>query len=192
MASKPVRDLSWVLGWLMLLWAIEIADILWVWHTGDAYQTLDRFGVIPRTVAGLIGIPLAPFLHQGFAHLAYNSVSLFVLAMVSCGSYGRRLSVTAASYAVLYGGFVAWSFGRSNSCHIGASGVAFGLLGFILANGILRKGFLPFLIGVIIFVLYGSVLFGIFPGNPHISWQMHLGGFIGGVTASWVMRKKLA
>jgi membrane associated rhomboid family serine protease len=68
--------------------------------------------------------------------------------------------------------------------------VIFGLVGFLLANGVIRRGCLPILIAILVFLLYGGALLGMLPmaAQEGISWQMHLGGFIGGLCASWHLR----
>ena len=56
-----------VAAFVALLWAVELAN-------GLADHGLNDYGIVPRTINGLIGIPLAPLLHGGFGHLFSNSV----------------------------------------------------------------------------------------------------------------------
>ena len=37
----------------------------------------NRYGIHPRSITGLLGIPLSPFLHGGFGHLLSNIFPLF-------------------------------------------------------------------------------------------------------------------
>jgi membrane associated rhomboid family serine protease len=99
-------------------------------------------------------------------------------------------------YGGIASGVLAWLIGGRGTVHIGASGVLFGLIGYLLANGLFRRGFLAPVLGVIVLVLFGTVLGGMLPSARTsllpISWEMHLGGFLGGVMASWDLRNKPA
>ncbi|MBA3709887.1 MAG: rhomboid family intramembrane serine protease [Planctomycetes bacterium] len=200
--GKP-SGLRIIIAWIALLWLIELCDIALTWkfgpHQGGGVWEggfLDvRFGLQPRMWWGLIGIPCAPFLHGGFAHLAVNSLGLLLLGWASL-AYSSRLTSFAVGYAVLYSGVLTWLIGESGSCHIGASGVIFGLIGFLFGNGLFRRGFLPLILAVVTMVLFGGALPQALPvpqtGPVHYSWEMHLGGLLGGLSASWHLRKEKA
>ncbi|MBA3684241.1 MAG: rhomboid family intramembrane serine protease [Planctomycetes bacterium] len=193
-ANQPVGDLQRVVGWLVLLWAVFIADV--VMHVFFAQPALgERFGLRPHTVSGLVGIVGAPFLHANIQHLVGNTVPLFILGWLSCG-YSRKLTLVAVVYAALIGGTLTWFLGSSNEVHIGASGIVFGLAGFLLANAIFRKGCGAILIALLVIVLFGSSLYaGLVireAGGQRISLEMHAGGLLGGVIAAWRLRRQKA
>jgi membrane associated rhomboid family serine protease len=163
-----------------LAWGVELVDQV-------AFRgTLDRYGIHPRTLAGLWGILAAPVLHAGWLHLAANTLPFVVLGWLVML---RRMSdfFVVTLLAMLIGGLGVWLFGAGNSVHIGASGVIFGYLGYLLARGFFERSVWAVLLGVAALVLYGGVLWGVLPGQPGISWEGHLFGFIGGVVAARVL-----
>jgi membrane associated rhomboid family serine protease len=196
----PVGDLYLVVGWLALLWAIFIVDIVLravfnIWIAG-------WLGLHPRKVDGLYGIVTSHFLHANLAHIASNSVGLLLLGWLSC-KYSRSLTLVAILYSMLIAGCLTWLFGSWSlppgsqpPVHVGASGVIFGLIGWLVANGLFRREWRSFFIALLVVVFYGGALPGVLPSDDptmaQISWEMHLGGFIGGVLASWHMRKEKA
>jgi membrane associated rhomboid family serine protease len=150
---------------------------------------LNAYGVQPRTLEGLRGIALAPFLHGSVAHLAANTLSFLVLGwLVLAGGLRRFVLVSIA--AALGAGFFAWLFGAPGSVHIGASGVIFGYLGFLMLAGwwARKAGHIALSIGVT--ALWGGMVWGVMPGQVGISWQSHLGGFVGGVWAARALHKR--
>ena len=160
---------------LGLMWAVEILDLL-PFH-------LDRFGIRPRSVAGLAGIVCAPFLHAGFAHLAANSIPFLILGgIVLLGGRGVFWKVTL--FVTLAGGLGVWLFAGRFTNHIGASGLIFGYLGFLLARGWFEKSLPWMLAACAILVAYGGLLFGVLPGHAGVSWQGHLFGFLAGIGAA--------
>lgn len=176
-----MKSHAFLLGTLFLAaWAVEVFDFLTPW------ASLDRFGIRPRSVSGLIGIVVSPFLHGGFGHLISNSVPFLVLGgVVLLG--GRRVFIAVSIFVVVLGGFAVWLLAPSGGIHVGASGVVFGYLGFLLARGVFEKSWKWFLISIVILILYGGLLWGILPSDPHVSWQGHLFGFGAGVIAAWAM-----
>ena len=162
-AGAPV-----LLGTYGLMWALEIADLV-------LGHRLDAFGIRPRTLAGLLCIPLAPFLHFGFVHLLCNT--FFGMPAVAA-SMRRSLMdfflVLIASAGV--GGLGTWAFGTGNSIHAGFSGVIFGCLGFLFAMG--RWG--PRDGGP---SLHQSALLQMFVMSlmPGVSFTGHFFGFLGGL-----------
>ena len=164
-------------GLLAVMWGLEILDFLL------PFIHLDRFGIRPRSVGGLLGIPLAPFLHLGFRHLISNSIPFLVLGALVMTS-GMRAFRSVSIMVVVLGGLVVWVFGATNSVHIGASGLIFGYLGFLLSRGIFEKSTRSILISLILLVAYGGMIHGVLPGQAGISWLGHLGGFLAGITAA--------
>ncbi|MEO7317355.1 MAG: rhomboid family intramembrane serine protease [Chthoniobacteraceae bacterium] len=165
-----------LLGLLGLMWAIEILDLL-------PFIQLDRSGIRPRSLAGLAGIVFAPFLHDGFTHLIANSFPFVILgAIVLLG--GRRVFWRVTIFVTLAGGLGVWLFGGRFTNHIGASGLIFGYLGFLLARGWFEKSLPWMLAACAILVAYGGLLFGVLPIHAGVSWQGHLFGFLAGVGAA--------
>jgi membrane associated rhomboid family serine protease len=163
-------------GLVGLMWAIEIID-----HVPGF--NLDLYGIIPRNVIGLRGILFAPFLHGSFAHLIANTVPFLTLGWLVML---RRTSDFwwVSAIAALIGGLGTWLIAPSLSVHIGASGIIFGYLGFLLSRGYFERNFGSMMLSVTVGVLYGGLLWGVLPQQPGISWQGHLFGFIGGVVAA--------
>lgn len=193
----PASDLSVVVSWLAVLWVVFAIDIalrafanIWI---------AEWLGLRPGRIDGLVGIVTAHLLHASPAHLIANSIGLLVLGWFACAS-SRTLTALAVLYSALSAGIFTWCSGLadpSNVVHVGASGIAFGLVGFLLANAFFRRGCLPVFLGVLVFVLFAGSLVAMFPPKPDatvqaVSWQMHLGGFIGGVIASWQLRRRTA
>jgi membrane associated rhomboid family serine protease len=163
---------------VMLLWMIHVLDLL-------LPMDLRLYGLQPRRIDGLWGILAAPFLHGGFGHLIANSGALFVLLTVSL-SFSRKLTIMAVLIIFLLGGGLVWLFGSSNTVHIGASGVIFGLMGFLMFIGIFRREWNALLLSLAVFFFYGGALLSLLIHQPGISWTGHFFGFLSGVlAASW-------
>ncbi len=176
--KKELKQQAVVLGgFTALLWTLEILDAL---IFGGA---LDRFGIQPRNFIGLRGIFLAPLLHAGFPHLIANTVPLLVLGWFVMLRETRHWFFVGAM-ATFVGGAGVWLVGASRSIHIGASGIVFGFLGYLLSRGYFERKFWPILGSVLVAVMYGGALWGMLPGRAGISWEGHLFGFIGGVIAA--------
>jgi len=147
---------------------------------------LSAFGIQPRSLDGLRGILFAPFLHANLAHLLANSVSFVVLGWLVLASAPRVfLRVTAMS--ALGSGLVSWLFGAPGSVHIGASGVIFGYLGYLMLAGVFARKLSTIVLSLSVTGLFGATVWGVLPGQAGVSWQGHLGGFLGGMLAArWV------
>ena len=169
---------------LLIFWGIEIVNQLFF---GDR---LDYFGIIPRNIIGLRGIILSPFLHADFMHLLANTVPFAILGwFVMLQETSDFFLVTLLS--ALFSGVGVWLFAQPNSITVGASGVIFGYLGFLMFRGIFQRNIPSIALSLIVFFLYGGMIWGVLPSNPHVSWLAHLFGFIGGVwTAKMVADKK--
>jgi membrane associated rhomboid family serine protease len=163
-----------------LMWGLEILDTF-VFRHG-----LDMFGILPRNAIGLRGILFAPFLHSGFAHLMANTVPLIVLGwLIMAQGIGDFVFVSVICMVV--GGLGTWLFGAS-ALHIGASGLIFGYVGFLLARYYFDRRLSSGIIALLVGCTYGSVLWGILPSTPGISWEGHLFGFLGGILAARLIK----
>lgn len=164
-------------GFVALLWLVEIVDAL-------TTTSLDRHGIRPRSDEGLWGIVFAPLLHGGWTHLEGNSGPLLVLGfLVAVVSTARWVAVVAWSWLV--SGVGVWLVAPPHSLTLGASGLVFGLLAYLLVAGFLERRPVRILVSVAVFLVYGSILLGVLPGQPGISWQGHLFGAVGGVVAAY-------
>jgi len=167
-----------VLVMLAVMWVEEIVDVPLGGH-------LDRFGIRPRRLNGLDGIVFAPFLHSGFGHLIANTVPFLLLGgAIAYGSTRRFVQVTVITGVV--GGVGTWLTGGSHTLVIGASGLVFGYLTYLVSRGVFARRASYILGGVLVLFVYGGVLWGLLP-RPGISWQGHLFGAVGGILAAWVI-----
>lgn len=159
------------------IWLVSLANFILPLH-------LELLGVRPRQLLGLIGFVVAPWVHAGIGHLLSNTVPLLVLGWLAM--WPRVDCFWRAVLGSMVGaGAAAWVLGSSNSSHIGASGVVFGLCGYILARGYYSRQIVTIAIALLAAFLYGfSMLKGVLPLFPGVSWQSHLGGFIGGFIAA--------
>jgi membrane associated rhomboid family serine protease len=171
-------------GFIALLWAIEIVDAS-VFHGG-----LDQLGIVPRTGAGFLGILAAPFLHGSWEHLLGNTVGIVLLGGLTM-LIGRREFLTVTVAALVVGGLGTWLFGRP-SVHIGASGLVFGYLGYLLLRGWYDRRFGSIALAAAVGWFYGGMVFGMIPGitPSYISWEGHLFGFVGGVLAARMLHQR--
>jgi membrane associated rhomboid family serine protease len=166
-----------ILGTLVaIMWGVEILDV------GVFRNGLDSFGILPRNPIGLRGILFAPFLHGGFAHLQANTVPFLILGwLILSESIAHFVMVSVI--CIVVGGFGTWVFGAT-AFHIGASGVIFGYLGFLLARWYFDRSIRSAIIALAVGSTYGAVLWGVLPTMPGVSWEGHLFGFLGGIIAA--------
>jgi len=166
-------------GFVTLLWLIEIIDSL-------SDDSLQQYGVRPRSDEGLLGIPFAPLLHGDWTHIESNTVPALVLGFLVLAS-GIVRGLEATGIIWLVAGVGVWLLAPGNTNHIGASGLIFGWLVYLMVRGIWTHKVTEILIGVVLFLVYGSLLLGVLPGQPGISWQGHLFGALGGALAAWLV-----
>jgi membrane associated rhomboid family serine protease len=164
---------------LGILWAIFIADEVFGLR-------LRQFGLRPGSVYGLIGILTAPLLHGNLQHLLSNSVPMVVSLTATLYFYPRS-SIRVIPLTWLGSGGIAWIIGRP-SLHFGASGLIYGLLAYIFVSGILRSDMRSVSVSLLVGFLYGSMVWGVLPIRPHMSWEMHLAGAVVGVVLAFVFR----
>ncbi len=177
---------------IALAWVMAVAG-LWLILFANAVTPIEfnQWGITARSLDGLFpGIVAAPFLHVGIGHLASNTIPLFVLGLVA-SLRDIRAFAFALPIIVVISGLGAWLLSGSNSITVGASGVVFGLLGYLLGRGVFLRHISDIAIAVFVMVIYGSMLWGVLPTRPYISWQAHLFGFIGGILAAYLFSRML-
>jgi membrane associated rhomboid family serine protease len=181
-ASRPGWAALVMLLLLVGLWALEFLDQL-------SGNELDQFGIHAQDVDGLPEILTAPFLHAGWDHLISNSLPFYVLGfLVLLSGLARWLASSLIIIAV--SGMTAWLLTPPNTIILGASGLIFGWLTYLLARGIWSRRPAQVVIAVLVLVVYGGLIWGILPSTAGISWQAHLGGAIGGVLAAWLLHRR--
>ncbi len=177
-----IQKIKLSLSFIAVLWVIKIIDLLPI--------NLNSFGITPRSVDGLWGIIFSPFLHGGFLHLFSNSIPLFVL-IITLFFFYEKIAIQVIILSSIIGGSLLWLLGLdSMTNHIGASGLIFGLLSFLIVSGIIRKNIKSLLVGIAIFFMYGSALWGIFPSKPWVSWEGHLYGMVAGIVVAFLYKNK--
>jgi membrane associated rhomboid family serine protease len=180
-ARRLRRSFAASLGFTAALWLIELVEL-------GLHLDFSRYGVYPRTVHGLSGILLAPLIHGSLAHVFSNTLPIIILGTALVYGYPRAARLVLP---VLYfgTGIGVWLFGRS-AWHIGASGLIFGMMFFIATIGVLRWDTRSIALAMVVFLLYGGMVWGVLPGDPSVSFESHLAGALLGVAlAVWLKNR---
>lgn len=189
---QPKKRPGWVVGgatvvsFVALLYLIELFDQL-------SGHTLDRNGIQPLETDGLKGIIFAPLLHADWQHLIANTVPALVLGfLVSLAGMARFVWATAIIW--ILGGIGTWLIGDIGAGpyetnHVGASGLIFGWLTFLLVFGFFVRSAMQITVGIVVLFVYGGILWGVLPGTFGVSWQGHLCGAVAGVVAAYLLSK---
>lgn len=167
-----------ILVWVGLLWVLEAVDQA----TGHA---LDTFGIEPRRTDELLDVIPSSFMHFGFDHLIANTLPLLVLGFMAALRGTARFLAVALTIIVTSGVGV-WLTAPEQSNTAGASGLVFGLFGYLVVRGFVDRRITDVALGGVVAVFYGSILWGVLPTSTGISWQGHLFGLIGGVLAAFM------
>lgn len=173
------RELNGILIAVGLMWLVFFIDVL-------LPIQLTQYGMVPRTTSGLIGIVTMPFLHAGFGHILNNTVPLVVLLVLLFGSHPHPIRVTVCLIGLT--GVLLWLFGVSRTdVHIGASGLIYALIAFLIVAGLRQRRPIPIAISLLVGLLYGGTLiWGVLPfRDEHISWDGHLLGAVAGGLLAW-------
>jgi membrane associated rhomboid family serine protease len=164
------------------LWMLEFLDQL------SGHQ-LDQLGIHAREVDGMPEIFTAPFLHAGWDHLLSNSLPFYILGFLVLLS-GLARWLASSLIIIVISGMAAWSLTPAHTIILGASGLIFGWLTYLLARGIWSRRPAQVVVAALVLLVYGGLIWGIFPNGAGVSWQAHLGGAIGGVVAAWLLHRR--
>lgn len=183
--TETSARISLVSRGVLLLWAIEVVDAV-VFGGG-----LDRFGVQPGVLNGLLGVVFAPFLHGSFGHLLANTVPFAILGFLVMARKRMDFWVVSVGTA-LTAGVGTWLVGAPGTVHVGASGVIFGYLGFLMGRGLHERSASTILLSLVVTFFFGGMLWGVLPTvGPGISWEGHLFGWLGGLAISRLLGDQL-
>lgn len=181
--KSAIYEFQILAGWLVIFWIVELIDFFFF------HGKLDKLGIRPHTIIGLRGILFAPFLHGGFGHLIANTIPFFTLGWLTMIQETSDLYIVSLITMVI-GGLGVWLFASPGTIHIGASILIYGYLGFLLFRGYFQKNLPSIILSIVVLLLYGSLIWGVFPARVGVSWQGHLFGFIGGAIAAWMIAKE--
>ena len=170
------ESFTWIATLLAVMWGIELLNLL-------SKHRLSRTAAIhPRTLHGLFGIPISPFLHFSVSHLLTNTLP-FVLLGGLIRLQGRTLFIKLSLVIIVVSGCAIWLLARE-AAHAGVSALVFGYFGFLLATGLYAKDLQAMFIALGVLVYYGGMMSGILPLRSYISWEGHLFGLLSGILAA--------
>ena len=167
-------------GFLAIEWIIQIVNAVLFGNE------LGQFGIHPLDFNGIWGIFTAPLLHANFEHLIGNSVPGAVFCFL-IGLSGRKAWWEVTIIVVLIAGVGTWLLGGPGTSHIGASGLIYGWLTYLIVRGIFNRSLIQFITGLVLGFAYSGLIWGVLPIYEGVSWQGHLFGAIGGVVAGMVI-----
>jgi membrane associated rhomboid family serine protease len=174
--AAPIRSMLTMLVFTAVLYGVEFADQV----TGGS---LDDDGIVARRLDGLDGVLWAPLLHGSWSHLIANTLPFLIFGFLAmAGGIRQFLLVTGLIWVI--SGLGVWLTAPDNSVTVGASGVIFGWLVFLLVRGFFAHSGRQIALAVVLFFFWGGILLGVLPGQPNISWQAHLFGALAGLLAA--------
>ena len=173
--------IPFIIGILMILSFVLEKGMDWDFHTA---------GVYPRRIESVWGIFTMIFVHADWSHLTNNVLSFTILCSFLYYFY-RQLASKILIISYIFSGLILWVIGR-DSWHIGASGLIYALAFFLFFSGVIRKHVPLIAISLVVALIYGSMIWHIFPWEVHdaISWEGHLAGGIIGIILSLYYRNE--
>jgi membrane associated rhomboid family serine protease len=181
----------WMVGGATVVTFVALLYLVEIWDNLTGHH-LDENGIRPLETDGLTGIIFAPLLHANWAHLVANTGPALVLGfLMTLAGLARFIYATAIIW--ILGGFGTWLIGNTGAPpgietnHIGASGLIFGWLTFLIVFGFFTRKVWEIVVGIIVLFVYGGVLLGALPGTFGVSWQGHLCGAVAGVLAAYLL-----
>ena len=187
-ASRAVFGIAIVTLMLTAMWGLEVLDYVSADDSSDV-TAVERWGIRAHHVSDLPHIFTAPFLHAGFPHLMANTIPFLVLGILAAVRSVAKFLVMNLIVIMVGGGGV-WLFGPTDAVTLGASILIFGYFGYLLGRGLFERHIVDIVIAVAAALLYGTMVVGVLPTTPGVSWQGHLFGLFGGLISSWLLRRK--
>jgi membrane associated rhomboid family serine protease len=178
---RPLAAAVVIGGFTALLYVVEFVNLA-IFH-----GTLSDYGIVSHRVAGLPGVLWAPLLHVGWSHLASNTVPVLLFGFLAM-AIGIRQWAAVTAVIWLVSGLGVWLTEDTGVSTVGASGIAFGWLMFLLVRGVFNRSAKQLAVAAVLLFYWGSALWGLLPDvNPEISWQAHAFGALGGLLSAWLV-----
>ena len=176
--AQRATGMRFAIGFLAAIWAVFILELIFPW--------LQAFGIHPLDVSGLPFIFTSPLLHANLEHIVSNSLPGALFAYL-VGYSGKRVFWEVTGLVVLIGGLGTWLLGGVGTNHIGASGLVYGWLTYLIVRGFFNRSLSQILTGLVLGFFYSGLIYGVLPGTEGVSWQAHLFGAVGGFVAGMVI-----
>ena len=172
MNQKP--SYTFIFYLLVFIWLGFVASIL--------VPSFFTMGLYPREAWGLLGIFTSPFIHASWQHLTANSVGILIFGTIFSWVV-KGATKQIIFYIIVVQGILTWLFAREGN-HIGASGLVFGLFGYLISLGFFERRLKYIFVSALVMILWGGTIFGVLPTSSYVSWEAHLLGFLAGVSAA--------
>lgn len=172
-----------------LIYPVLLVAIINIFHLLQYTLQLNwlQFGIFPLRLKNLSGIIFSVFIHGDFNHLFNNSIPLLILGTALFYFY-KEVALKITVWIVLMTGFWTWISARE-AYHIGASGLVYGLFAFLMLSGFIRMNKQLIALSFFVVLIYGGMVWGIFPIKLNISYESHFWGFFSGAILAFYYRK---
>ena len=177
------RVIVFPLSFVLLIWMVYWFELRFGFRFND-------MGIFPRTLSGLRGVFFSPFIHGSLEHLYHNSMPLFILSAALFYFY-REMAWNVLGLGLFFSGILTWLIG-SPAFHIGASGLIYVLMSFMLFKGLISKNHHLTALSFLVVFLYGSMLWYVFPVKENMSWEGHLSGLLVGFIFAFAFKTSIA
>lgn len=172
---------------------VPVAFVVVIWAVKAVEEMfgidLSFLGIQPLKKEGLPGIFLFHFIHGSWKHLLANTLPIIVLGAMLYYFY-RSIATKVWVVLMLSTGLLTWCF-AGGGCHVGASALIYGLSFFLMVSGFIRKNKSLIVVSFLVILLYGSLVWGLFPEyaiENNISWEGHFAGFVMGILLAFLYR----
>jgi membrane associated rhomboid family serine protease len=170
---KLKQGVRFAIGFVAVLWMVKIIEVALA-------VDFAPLGIYPRSMLGSVGIFTGPLIHGDFIHLLSNSIPILILT-VGLFYFYKKVAIKVFFLLYFMTGIWVW-FAAREAFHIGASGLVYGLISFMLFSGFIRRDIPSLSISFAVMVLYGgNMVYGVIPGNSEISWESHFLGMLAGL-----------
>ena len=165
---------------------------VWLFYWAQSLFTtkLNHLGILPRKIVGLVGIVFSPLLHdqENINHILNNSIPIYLLTLCLFYFHSKNAKKIFILNWVLTGALTWIIAPYEGIYHIGMSGVIYALITYLFITSSSSKNRQLQALSLLIVIVYGSLIWGIFPMDIHISWESHLSGVISGTLLSIIYK----